>query len=132
MELELSGLQITRHVAYAVRCPDIIIERELVTVGMGDELCAHFDNSIGNDRRAKDIVLFREQYPGKIVEVPAGEIPNRAQLARPVVAREPPALDLEANAVRTNRIDIWMGVSHPHPAERLAEEMLGQVARRIV
>src|SRR4051812_32634156 len=98
-ELQLSGLQIASHVAYAVSRPDIVIEQELVAVGMGDEFCAHFDNNIGNDRCAKDIVFFREQYAGKIVEVLAGEIPNRAKLTRLVVPREPPAFYLEANAV---------------------------------
>src|SRR5712672_2563702 len=104
--LELYVAQFLGHVSHTFGCPHVVMENELVAVSVSYELHAGFDNCIWHDRGTRDVIVLIEKNACKEVEVLAGKIADRSQLARLIVMRKAPPLDLISRAVFASRVDV--------------------------
>ena len=99
---------------------------------MGDVDRALLDDGPRHESCRDDTEVVVEDHPGQHVELMSVQVADGRKLARGIAPVDPSPLDLVARPVWTGRIETAFEIWGLRPAERGAEEMLGEIPGGIV
>src|ERR1700684_2752217 len=103
-----------------------------MAVGSRDEGSSLQGYGVRDQRSARDAVVFVEQDARKDIKMRGVHLSDRTQLAGAVVSRDPTPLNLVANPIRADGVDVGMRLARLFPVKCLTEKILRKIAGRIV
>jgi hypothetical protein len=104
------------------------LQKESVAIGVFNKCRTVNGDRMRYQRSAHDRVILIEEHTRKKIEMSAAKIPNGGQLPGIVVPRDAAALDLVADSIGTDGVNVRMRISCLFPAKRFAEEIFGEVS----
>src|SRR4051812_37054713 len=103
-----------------------------MAVSMLYVLRASFNDRVRDNRCAKNDVPFCKQYSSQKIKMASCKITDCAHLAGLIIDSHSAPFDLIALAILRGSIDVCIRIPGLNPAERFAEQVLGEVAGGIV
>lgn len=106
VSLEVYCSQFRCDIAYTRSVPDVIAQQEAMAVCALDKRRPLHGYRARNERRTHDAVVFVKKHAGEELKMGTGKIANRRQLPGAVVSRDPAALNLIADSIRADSVDV--------------------------